>query len=238
MFGECVVWTFVGSSSWSYSHYILWMWCLNFVRVQFLILFPLYLVDVLSELLYCPVPGLTLVIFGECVVWTFIGSSSWFYSCYIWWMCCLHFCRGHFLVLLLIYLVDVLSEILYGPLPGLTPIIFGGCVVSTLIGSSSWFYSRYIRWMGCLKLYRVQFLVLLLLSLVDVLSERLLGPVPSFTPTIFGGCVVWTCVGSSSWFYSHYIWWIWSGSLSYSRSIWWMCFLNFSRVQFVVLLPL
>jgi hypothetical protein len=173
MFGECVVWTFVGSSSWSYSHYILWMWCLNFVRVQFLILFPLYLVDVLSELLYCPVPGLTLVIFGECVVWTFIGSSSWFYSCYIWWMCCLHFCRGHFLVLLLIYLVDVLSEILYGPLPGLTPIIFGGCVVSTLIGSSSWFYSRYIRWMGCLKFYRIQFLVLLLLYLVDVLSELL-----------------------------------------------------------------
>ena len=153
-------------------------------------------------------------------------------------MCCLNFCKVHFLVLLLLYLVDVLSEILFGPLPGLTPIIFGGCVVSTLIGSSSWFYSRYIRWMGCLKLYWVQFLVLLLLSLVDVLSELLLGPVPSFTPTIFGGCVVWTCVGSSSWFYSHYIWWIWSGSLSYSRSIWWMCFLNFSRVQFVVLLPL
>ena len=31
--------------------------------------------------------------------------------------------------LLLLYLVDVLSEILCGPFPGLTLIIFGGCVV-------------------------------------------------------------------------------------------------------------
>jgi hypothetical protein len=44
--------------------------------------------------------GLTPTMFGGCAVWTFIGSSSWFYSHYIWWMCCLNFCRVQFLVLL------------------------------------------------------------------------------------------------------------------------------------------
>jgi hypothetical protein len=41
---------------------------LNFIRVQFLVLLPLYLVDVLSELLLGPVPGLTLAMFGGCAV--------------------------------------------------------------------------------------------------------------------------------------------------------------------------
>jgi hypothetical protein len=107
MFGGCVVWTFVGSSSWSYSRYVWWMCCLNFCRVQFLVLLPLYLVDVLSEPLKGPVPGLTPAMFSGCVVWTFVGSSSWFYSHYIWWMCCLNFYWVQFLVLLPLYLMDV-----------------------------------------------------------------------------------------------------------------------------------
>jgi hypothetical protein len=57
-------------------------------------------------------------------------------------MCCLNFYRVQFLVLLPLYLVDVLSELVlgpvpgfiliifggYGPVPGLTPVLFGGCV--------------------------------------------------------------------------------------------------------------
>ena len=145
------------------------MYCLNFYLVQFLVLFLIYLVDVLSQILLGPVRGLTPVIFGVCVVWTFVVSSSWFYSCYIWCMCCLKF-----------------------------------------VGSCSWSYSCYIWLMYCLNLYvvqllilfpiylvyvlsqfcRVQLVVLLPLYLVYVLSELLLGPVPSFTPNIFGGCVV------------------------------------------------
>ena len=46
--------------------------------------------------------------------------------------------------------------------------MFGGCVVCTLIGSSS-------------------SLVLLPLYLVDVLSELVLGPVPGFILIILGG---------------------------------------------------
>jgi hypothetical protein len=152
MFCGCVVWTFVESSSWFYSCYIWWMCCLNVCRVQFLV-----------------------------------------YPCYIWWMCCLNFCTVQFLVLLLLCLVDVLSKLLLGPVPGFTPVIFGECVVCTFIGSSSSFYShyiwrmcflifvgsssssfsRYIWWICCLNFYRVQFLVLLPLYLVDVFSERL-----------------------------------------------------------------
>ena len=148
-------------------------------RVQFLVFLPLYLVDVLSELLLGPVPGFTPVIIGGCVVWTFIGSSSWSNFRYIWWMCCLNFCRVQFLVLLPLYFVDVLSELLWGPVPGLTPVIFGGCVFWTFIGSnscltpfifggcvvltyvvsSSWFYSCYIWCMCCLHFCIVQFLV-------------------------------------------------------------------------------
>ena len=37
-------------------------------RVQFVVLLPLYLAYVLSELLKGPVPGFTHVIFGGCVV--------------------------------------------------------------------------------------------------------------------------------------------------------------------------
>jgi len=159
------------------------MCCLNFYWVQFLVLLLLYLVDVLSELLLYPVPGITPVLFGVCVVWTFLGSSSLSNSRYIRWMFCLNFCRIQFLILLPLYLVDVLSE-----------------------------------------LCRVQFLVLLLLYLVYVLSELLWEPFCGFTPVIFGVCVVWTFIGSSSWFYSHFIWW--------------MCCLNFCWVQFLVLLPL
>jgi hypothetical protein len=45
-------------------------WTLQKFRqhIHHLVLLPLYLVDVLSELLLVPVPGLTLVIFGGCVV--------------------------------------------------------------------------------------------------------------------------------------------------------------------------
>ena len=39
------------------------MYCLNFYVVQFLVLLPIYLVDVLSEHLLGPVPGFILVIF-------------------------------------------------------------------------------------------------------------------------------------------------------------------------------
>ena len=181
---------------------------LNFHRVQFLVLLQLYLVDVLSELLLGPVPGFTPVMIGRCVVWTFIGSSSWSNFRYIWWMCCLNFHRVQFLVLLQLYLVDVLSELLLGPVPGFTPVIIGGCVVWTFIGSSSWSNFRYIWWMCCLNFCRVQFLVLLPLYFVDVLSELFWGPVLGLTPVIFGGCVFWTFIGSSSWSYSRYIWWM------------------------------
>jgi hypothetical protein len=57
------------------------MCCLNVCWVQFLVLLPLYLVDVLSELVLGPVPGFILIIFGG-----------------------------------------------YGPVPCLTPVLFGGCV--------------------------------------------------------------------------------------------------------------
>jgi hypothetical protein len=61
---------------------------------------------------YHSVRSLTVLVCG-CVVWTFVGSSSWSYSRYIWWMCCLNFCRVQFLVLLPLYLVNVLSEPLF-----------------------------------------------------------------------------------------------------------------------------
>jgi hypothetical protein len=157
---------YVGSSWWSYSRYIWCMCCLNFYWVRFLVLLPIYLVDVLSKLVLGPVPGFILIIFGGCgpvsgltsaifgwcVVWTFVWSSSWFYSRYICWMYCLNFYRVHLLVLLLLYLVDVLFEL---------------CRVQFLV------FSRYIWWICFLNICRVQFLVLLLLYLVDVLSERL-----------------------------------------------------------------
>ena len=160
--------------------------------VRFLVLLPLYLVDVLSERLYGPVPGFTLVTFVGCIVWTFIGSTSWFYSCYIWWMCCLNFEGSSSW-----FFLD----------------IFGGYVFWTFVGSSSWFYCFYIWWMCCLNVCRVQFVVFLPLYLVYVLSELVLGPVPGFiliifggygsvpvlTPVLFGGCVFWILVGSSSW---------------------------------------
>ena len=149
------------------------MYCLNFYLVQFLVLFLIYLVDVLSQILLSPVRGLTPVIFGVCVVWTFVVSSSWFYSCYIWCMRCLNFYWVQFLVSLLLYLVDVFSELLYCTVPGLTLVIFGECVVWTFVGSSSWSYSRYILWMWCLNFVRVQFRILFPLYLVDVLSELL-----------------------------------------------------------------
>ena len=106
-------------------------------------------------------------------------------------MFCLNFCRVQFLVLLLLCLVDVLSEPLLGPVPGFTPVIFGECVVCTLIGSSSSLVLLPLYLVDVFSdLCRVQFLVFLPLYLVDVLSELLLGPVPGFTPVIIGGCVV------------------------------------------------
>jgi len=147
------------------------MCCLNFCRVYFLILLLLYLVYVFSERLLDPLCGFIHAIFGGCVVWTFVGSSSWFYSSYIWCMCCLNFCWIQFLVLLPWYLADVLSDLLLGPVPGFTPTIFGVCVVWTFVGYSTWSYSRYIWWMCCLNFCRVQFLVRLPLYSVNVLSE-------------------------------------------------------------------
>ena len=87
------------------------MGCLNFYRVQFLVLLLLYLVDVLSELLLGPVPGFIPVLFGRYVFGTFVGSNSWLYSRSIWLMCWLNLCRVQFLVLLQLYLMDVLSEL-------------------------------------------------------------------------------------------------------------------------------
>jgi hypothetical protein len=69
MFGVCVVCTLIGSSS---SLVLLPLYLVDvfsdLCRVQFLVFLPLYLVDVLSELLLGPVPGFTPVIIGGCVV--------------------------------------------------------------------------------------------------------------------------------------------------------------------------
>ena len=153
-------------SSWSCSLYIWLMCCLKFCRVQFVVLLPLYLAYVLSELLKGPVPGFTHVIFGGCVVWTFVGSSSWFYSCYIWWIWSSSWSYS-------VLFGGCVFWIFVGSSSWFYFVIFSVCVVWTLIWSSSWIYSHYIWWMCCLNFYRVQFLVLLPLCLVDALSELL-----------------------------------------------------------------
>jgi hypothetical protein len=121
--------------------------------------------------------------FGGCVVWTFVGSSSWFYSRYVWWMCCLNFCRK---------VQTTHPSNIMGVKPGTGPYKSSDSTSTKHSGSktrnwtlqkfrqvsSSWSYSNYIWWICCLNFIRVQFLVLLPLYLVDVLSELLLGPVP------------------------------------------------------------
>jgi hypothetical protein len=114
-------------------------------------------------------------------------------------------------------MVDVLSELFLGSLPGFTPVIFGGCVVWTFIGSSSWFQEvdpTKVETTHPPNITGVKPGTGTNKSSDNTSTKYNRGKTRNWTLQKFR---LWTFVGSSSW--------------SYSRYIWCMCCLNFCWIH-------